>query len=83
MILYFFVNIFIAIFKCRPVEFYWDRSIKGGSCMDETPFYRWNGVANLLIDFMVWCLTLPVIWRLKLSARQKLSLSTVFFLGIL
>ncbi len=82
MILYFIVNLFVAIFECRPVEFYWDKSIKGGTCINEIQFFRWNGVANLLTDFMMWSLTLPVIWRLKLSARQKLSLSTVFLLGI-
>ncbi len=83
MILYSILNIFVTVFECRPVEFYWDKSIKGGTCIDQTRYYRWSGVANLLIDFMIWSLTLPVIWRLKLSARQKLSLSTVFLLGVL
>ena len=81
--LYFLVDLFVAIFECRPVAFYWDQSIKGGSCINQVQFYRWNGVANLLIDFMIWSLTLPVVWRLKLSTRQKLSLSMVFLLGIL
>lgn len=32
---------------------------------------------------MVWSLTLPVIWHLKLNRRQKLSLSAIFTLGLL
>ena len=75
--------LFFVIFECRPVALYWDRSIKGGTCIDQLQFYRWNGVANLLIDFMIWSITLPVVWRLKLSMRQKISLSTLFLLGML
>ena len=32
---------------------------------------------------MIWSLTLPLVWRLQVSTRQKLSLSTIFLLGIL
>ena len=81
--LYFIVDLFVAIFECKPVAFYWDTSIKGGKCIDENQFYRWNGVANLLIDFIIWSLTLPVIWHLHLNIRQKLSLSGIFLLGLL
>ena len=83
VVLYFVVNTFVAVFKCSPVEFLWDKSIKGGTCINENQFYRWNGFANLLIDFVIWSLTLPVIWRLNLNARQKLSLSAIFLLGLL
>ncbi|KAL6714198.1 hypothetical protein ACLMJK_008693 [Lecanora helva] len=81
--LYFIVDLFVAIFECKPVAYYWDFSIKGGTCINENQFYRWNGVANLLIDFMIWSLTLPVIWRLQLNVKQKLQLSCVFLLGLL
>ena len=81
--LYFIVDVLVAIFECHPVAFYWDKTIKGGKCINENQFYRWNGVANLLIDFMIWSLTLPVIWHLQLNNKQKLSLSGVFLLGLL
>ncbi|KAL9595709.1 MAG: hypothetical protein Q9219_006275 [cf. Caloplaca sp. 3 TL-2023] len=81
--LYFVVCLFVAVFECSPVAYYWDKSIKNGSCINQNQFYRWNGVANLLIDFAIWSLTLPVVWHLRLSFRQKLSLSFVFVLGLL
>ena len=81
--LYFIVDLLVAIFECKPVAFYWNINIKGGTCIDENQFYRWNGVANLIIDFMIWSLTLPVIWHLQLNTKQKLSLSAVFLLGLL
>ncbi|KAI4108055.1 MAG: hypothetical protein LQ339_002327 [Xanthoria mediterranea] len=81
--LYFIVCVLIAILECQPVGFYWDKSIQGGKCIDQYQFYRWNGVANLLIDFLIWSLTLLVIWHLNLSLRQKISLSVIFALGLL
>ena len=83
VLLYFIACLLVAIFECNPVPFYWDKSIKGGSCIDQNQFYRWNGVANLLIDFVIWSLTIPVIWHLKLDIRRKILLSAIFLLGLL
>ena len=83
MLLYFVVSVPVAVFQCRPVAFFWNKSIKTGSCINQIQFYRWNGVANLLLDFTIWSLAMPVIWHLGLSTRQKLSLSAVFLLGLL
>lgn len=80
---YFLVCLFVAIFECKPVAYYWDKSILGGSCINETQFYRWNGVANLLIDFMILSLTFPMVWRLKITLRQKITVSGIFALGTL
>ena len=83
VLLYWIVLMCVVIFECRPVAFFWDKSIKGGKCINITSCYRWAGVANLLIDLLVLLLPLPMIWRLQLSTRQKVSLSAVFLLGIL
>lgn len=83
VLLYYIIALFIAVFECTPVGFYWDKTIKGGTCINQNQFYRWNGVANLLIDFMILCLTMPMVWRLNLEIRQKISLSSVFLLGLL
>lgn len=82
VLLYYVVALFIAIFECTPVGFYWDKTIKGGTCINQNQFYRWNGVANLLIDFMILSLTMPMVWRLNLEIRQKISLSSIFLLGL-
>ena len=83
VLLYYVIALFVAVFECTPVPFYWDKNIKGGTCIDQNSFYRWNGVANLLIDFMILSLTMPMVWRLKLEIRQKISLSSIFLLGLL
>lgn len=71
---YFIADTLIAIFECSPIGFYWDKSIKGGSCINQNAFYRWNGVANLLIDFSILILPMMIIWRLNLNTRSKITL---------
>lgn len=77
------VCIIVAVFKCRPVGLFRDESIDDGSCIDRIQFYRWNGVANLVLDFAIWTLPLPVTFQLQMNIRQKLSVSAVFLLGLL
>ena len=83
VVLYFLVGMLVAVFECKPVAYFWDKSIHGGTCINQDQFFRWDGVANLLIDFMILTLTMPLIWRLRLQTRQKLSLTVVFLLGLL
>lgn len=80
---YFVADTLVAIFECNPIAFYWDKAIKGGTCIDQNAFYRWNGVANLLIDFSILVLPMMMVWRLKLDLRSKITLTGVFLLGTL
>lgn len=79
---YFLACVLVTAFECRPISYNWDKSIPG-ACINQTQFYRWNGVANLLIDFMILSLTFPMVWRLKIAFRQKVTLSSLFLLGTL
>ncbi|KAI4217662.1 MAG: hypothetical protein LQ351_000258 [Letrouitia transgressa] len=83
VLLYWIINSFVAIFECRPVAYFWDITIPGGTCINEEAFFRWNGVANLLIDFMILLLPAPIVWQLKASIRQKALLTGLFSLGLL
>lgn len=80
---YFLVCVFFAAFQCNPVSYLWDKTIPGGSCINQTQFYRSNGIANLLIDFMILSLPLKMVWRLNTTRRQKVTLSGIFLLGTL
>ena len=83
VICYFVANLLVAIFECHPVAAFWDHSIRGARCVDTVAFYRWNGVANLVIDFMILTLTVPMVCRLNLKMKQKVVVSGLFLLGCL
>ena len=72
----------VAFLGCLPFARNWDRTIPG-HCVNLTAFFRWNGVCNLLIDFLILLLPLPMVWRLNISIRQRIELSGVFLLGVL
>ena len=74
---------FTDMFQCRPLAFAWDKSIKGGTCIDVLAFFRYIAVPNVLSDVAVLVLPLPMIWQLHTTTKQKLELSGVFLLGSL
>lgn len=65
-------------FMCYPVESQWDTSVKG-TCIDYGKVTLGIGIANVMIDFILLCLPLPILWRLQMSTRRKVLLS--FTLG--
>lgn len=74
---------FTDMFQCSPVAFAWDKSIKGGRCINMLAFIRYIAVPIVLSDLAVLILPLPMIWQLHMTIRQKLALSGVFLLGSL
>lgn len=68
-------------FACKPVAFFWDKSIEGGRCFNrEGLWFSFSGF-NILTDFLTWLLPMPVLWKLQLPKKQKMSLIGVFALG--
>lgn len=66
--------------QCRPLRGYWDKSVDA-VCIDGTKYFIVNQTFNVLMDFVILGLPLPIIWRLKRSWQDKLALSCVFALG--
>ncbi|ROW12208.1 hypothetical protein VMCG_00348 [Cytospora schulzeri] len=71
-----------AIFQCRPVDYFWDRSIPGGTCLDVDAFYRSVTPFNLLVDVVLIIMPLPTVWQLKASTTRKWALTFLFGIGI-
>ncbi|KAL8868716.1 MAG: hypothetical protein Q9174_004804 [Haloplaca sp. 1 TL-2023] len=71
----------LAFLGCTPIAYNWNKNIDG-QCVDLVAFFRWNGICNLLLDFLILLLPLPMVWRLSISSRNKLELSGMFLLGL-
>lgn len=77
------VACFITFFAlCRPIEFFWDPTIPGGVCGDRFLPFLLSSVFNLVLDFVIFILPLPVLWGLQLKTRRKLALTVVFGVGL-
>ncbi len=77
------VNIFEAIFQCAPVAYKWNKSIRGGKCMDELAFERYISISNVVTGTVMLLLPLPLVWGLKITLRQKIALTLTFLHGIM
>lgn len=75
-------GILLGILFCQPFAYNWDHTIEGGHCGDSPKFQLSTAIVNMLLDFFVVLLPMPVLWSLKMSRKRKLMLSAIFSLGL-
>jgi hypothetical protein len=71
----------MALNLCRPFPFNWDRHIPGGSCYNESLFYRWGSLPNIVTDLAILVLPMRVVWKLHTSRNMKVGLTLTFATG--
>ena len=73
----------VTIFQCRPVAAFWNHTIQGAQCINLPVFTVVSGVLNLITDVVILCLPIPMVWGLNTTKAQKVTLTGIFFLGLL
>lgn len=73
--------VFTATFQCSPVAYAWDKTIRGGTCINEQAYYRYISLPNVITDAVMLVLPLPLVWRLHTSLSQKIGLTVIFLTG--
>ena len=71
---------FVATFNCIPVDKYWKPKLSG-TCIDTYEAFLGASIPNLITDFFLLLLPLPMLWRLHISWRSKIGLILVFLCG--
>lgn len=79
--LYGFWGLFGSIFLCVPVHSFWDKTVEGSRCMNQFAVWFSNAAINIVQDFVILLLPMPVLRRLSIPRRQKKALMIVFALG--
>lgn len=77
---YLLANLFTQIFGCSPRSKYWIADTPG-HCINYTKAGLAYGAMNIVSDLLIFVLPLPVVWRLKLSRREKAAISLIFMTG--
>ncbi|WAO85993.1 Hypothetical protein NCS54_00324700 [Fusarium falciforme] len=72
----------MAFTQCIPLKAVWDPRVEGWCRPHQTTLWYINGVINIVSDFAILILPLPVIWKLQLPLSQKILLSGIFGLGL-
>lgn len=76
------VGIFFAlIFACDPIAMSYDVTITSGTCINRPSLYIATAVVNIISDVFLFCLPLPIVFKLQVPTRQKIGLILIFLLG--
>ena len=71
-------------FQCRTnAERYIANSLFSDQCIDLKAYWAAVTGSNMGLDLVILCMPLYIVWKLKLSTRQKVVLSGIFALGAL
>jgi hypothetical protein len=71
------VFFFVTLLQCHPISFFWDRSIKGGSCIDVEVIigltFLYSAI-SAICDFTFGILPIFLVWGLNMERKMKLML---------
>lgn len=73
--------LFSTIFQCVPVQAAWIKPYPTAQCFSLRTWLIGTNVPNILVDVVIICAPMPLIWRLKLSWWRKVSLCGIFLLA--
>ncbi|KAL2434364.1 hypothetical protein ABEF95_004783 [Exophiala dermatitidis] len=68
-------------FSCWPLAFFWDKTVQSGHCINLIAFWFCVSALHIATDLAILVLPMPVLTRLQLPRKQKMTLIGVFALG--
>ncbi|KAH7159466.1 hypothetical protein B0J13DRAFT_670219 [Dactylonectria estremocensis] len=72
---------FMLLFRCIPIQYYWDKSITGSCKISDTQFFFGTVFTHFLMDIAILILPVLEVFRLRLRLGQKLAISALFVIG--
>ncbi|KAF2150296.1 hypothetical protein K461DRAFT_269771 [Myriangium duriaei CBS 260.36] len=69
-----------GVFICTPIEFFWNKQIEG-TCVNIKHYYSYGGVPNIIVDFFMLILPLPMVWSFQASMKVKAGLLITLLIG--
>ncbi|KAL9083893.1 MAG: hypothetical protein Q9159_005509 [Coniocarpon cinnabarinum] len=70
-----------SFFACKPLNYFWDRTIPNGHCISFNGLYRTAQTMGVVQDVAIFILPLYPLWKLSASTEKKIGLSCVFAVG--
>lgn len=70
-----------TIFQCTPIEYNWDTTITSGHCINYGAFVLAAGALNIVTDFTLLLMPIPLVWRLHTSRQKKWQIILTFAMG--
>ncbi|RAK99372.1 integral membrane PTH11-like protein [Aspergillus ibericus CBS 121593] len=75
------IEIFMGLL-CRPLEAFWDASVKG-HCFNSSALSYYVNTSNMITDIVIFALPIGVIVRLRTTRHNKIALCIIFSIGFI
>ncbi|KAH8590101.1 hypothetical protein B0O99DRAFT_635611 [Bisporella sp. PMI_857] len=72
---------FMTVFACKPVAFFWNRDIRGGTCLDINKLAYANSAMSIIQDILIVVLPLPPLMKLNMGRKKKIGVGFMFAVG--
>ncbi|KAL8717923.1 MAG: hypothetical protein Q9225_004887 [Loekoesia sp. 1 TL-2023] len=70
-----------AFLHCRPLAYYWDRSIPNGHCVNDNLIGYTITSVNIATDLVVLVLPIPWLWGMNMGVPKRMAVVGLFVLG--
>ena len=74
---------FLTLFRCSPIQYYWDRSLNGRCVIDVAMYYFATDLTHTLLDVIIVTLPIYEILKMQLPLGQKIAVTGLFSCGLL
>ncbi|KAI8631140.1 hypothetical protein F5Y19DRAFT_425215 [Xylariaceae sp. FL1651] len=71
---------FATIFQCYPISYAWDTN-QPGYCINYGNSQLASGVINIITDFLILAMPIPLVWKLNISKHKKRQVTLTFAIG--
>ncbi|KAL1610527.1 hypothetical protein SLS60_002196 [Paraconiothyrium brasiliense] len=77
------INLLLIVFQCVPVAAAFNPLMRlaGAECMNRYYVLMAPSTVNVMLDFYVFVLPIPILWQLQMPMRKKIGVISVFAFG--
>lgn len=79
---YYLTTIIVKIWECNPREKIWNQTVEG-TCINIASLLNADGAFNTLTDFIILLVPLQALWKLQMKTRRKISIASLFTVGLM
>ncbi|KAF2627422.1 integral membrane protein, partial [Macroventuria anomochaeta] len=82
MLIHGLVFFLLVVFQCWPIRSIWDKTITDAKCLPISAVIGFTGAGlSIMEDIIILLLPLPVVWKLQMSTRKKISVIFLICVG--